>query len=315
MKQVIKFLPILLLTVCFISCSKDENTLDDFWGSLNYQPQKFTVNADSVIEITTAKHSKLIFQPASFKDAQGNTVNGNVDIFVKELFSKGDFIRNNRPTISFSFPLKSGGAVMVKVFQNEREVFLDKPAQILLPGITGEPDPSMEVFYWKPVDNDSLLNQNPWLENGTWSLASSPNSVDIVPNTYNTPGVDYYYSMVVNELNWINCDAFWGIGLPGVELKVQSDLPINYYNSRVYVIFQSLNSVLPMYPQFDLNSSSFSEYILPGYAMRVFAIYKDDQSVMHYALTNYFTINADYTVNLEFQPTTNLDLSLLIDNL
>lgn len=314
MKKVIQLFSILILFFFITSCSKDENTLDGFFSSLNDRPQKFTVNADSMIVITTARNSKIIFQPASFKDAQGNPVSGNVDVFVKELFKKGDFIRNNRPTISYSFLLKSGGALMVKVYQNEREVFLDKPAQILLPGITGEPDSSMSVFFWKPVESDSLLNQNPWLEDGTWTLAPPSNSVNIVENTYNTPGIYYYYSMVINELNWINCDAFYSLGQPMVELTVQTDLPIDYYNTKVFVIFQTINSVLPVY-LYNNNPSQFSEFVPPGIPFQVLAIRKEDTSDLQYVLTNPVTLNSDGVINLEFQPTTHAELLLLIDNL
>ncbi|MCX7744628.1 MAG: hypothetical protein N2167_08710 [Flavobacteriales bacterium] len=315
MKNAANLFLMLIVFIFFASCSKDENTLDGIINSLSDRPQKYTVNSDSLIVITTPQNSKIIFQPASFKDAQGNTVNGEVDVFVKELFKKGDFIRNQRLTNSISLILKSGGAIMVKVFQNEREVFLDKPAQILLPGITGEPDSTMEVFYWKPVESDSLLNENPWLADGTWTLASSENTVDIVSNTYNTPGVNYYYSMVINELNWINCDAFLDICYQFFELNIQSDLPLNYYKSRVFIVFNSINSVISIFPQFDNGSYTYTEYIPSCFEFRVFAIYKDDQSELQYALTENISITGNYTVNLEFQQTTPAELALIIDNL
>jgi len=162
--------------------------------------------------ITASKGTRFYFPGNSFVDNLGNVVNGQVDIEIKEIFSKGDMILSNKFPIGEYGLLKSGGQLYISVKQNGAKLqfgngnYAMVDVQItdtiqwmgLFNGNTG--DPNAANLIWT-ADPDSI--------NGSVSVCQDSSNLSST------------YCFNLDTLDWINLDVYMNdaLGSPVLPLN------------------------------------------------------------------------------------------------
>jgi hypothetical protein len=161
----------------------------------------------------------------------GQAITGKVYVELLLIKKKGDIIRADKPTSSYSRLLVSGGVMFLKLTKNGQELFLAPGKTITLKYNDSPILPGMKVFY----GDESNPNQFNWFP----------------PDSINAPPViagSNFYQLISKQLRWINCDYFFdttGIN----QIQVGANLAPQYTNANtsVYLVFNNMRSVLGMY--------------------------------------------------------------------
>jgi hypothetical protein len=301
-----------LMMVFLWSCNQDnQNNQPADFNSLYQQtaatPQSFTVNANSNTSIVGIQGTIVNIPANSFETAGGTPVSGNVTFYLTEVYDNNQMILNQRPTFSGNQMLISGGVVNLAAYQGSNELVLSNSINILMPtaNTTALPSSAMQVFYWTRNDSTSNPTDSTWVTNDTsWVGVDSSWTFDSIVN----PGSGWYYSLWVNNLNWINCDQFYGMGALG---EIMADAPdgYGYADTRVYMILTSINSCAELY-NFGCSPYEFctgSGFAVPvGYSYAIAAIHYDSgTSTYSSSIVSGLTVAASNNiVTLNFSATT-----------
>lgn len=168
---------------------------------------------------------------------------GLADITVKFLGTKGDFIRNAKPSTSGTHLLVSGGAVYVSITQNATPLHLaeDKSMSIRIP--TDAPDPEMTVFY-----GDTSTGTN---EGFTWQKATDNTSRVNISQTDTGDN----YELITSRFDWINCDRY--LDFNGDVTTISVVLPVNFTNANTAVFLVSTSGFTVARFQADVANRRF----------------------------------------------------------
>lgn len=237
----------------------------------------------------------------------GSVVNDNVVLSVTHLSSKGDIIKNSKPTESYDNILITGGAFRIKaktLAGTDLELGAGKSLSISmknrfsLAAVTG-----MSIFY----GNENAYSSNV-LQQFTWN--SSSDTVNFIPSQGGI-SVGGSYQFNLDSLNWINVDKFYNASSV---TKTIVTMPSDYTNTNtaVYMVFKNINSVL------QCNSDAANRYfykngIPVGQAVRFVSVSEiDGQFYLGLADAN---IVSGHILNLVPQPKTQQEVIAALDAL
>ncbi len=305
-------LGIMFLMLLFVNCSKDNNDLDndcdgncelvnynsmeEFFENNGEQYQSFTISADLGGEITGEKGTKITFQPNSFLDPSGNTVTGNVDIKIKEIFTASEMILSNRPTNA----INNSGENTFLLSEGETEIVVEQngitltnvpgnPIQISVPSSGGD-DPDMRAFIGT-VDADDNIVWNQFF-NTEIRFESTLDS--------------YIYD--VFEFGWTNCDKFYSY--PGAKTTNYVDLTSSSSldEARVFIVFKENNlpSVVSFTQFYSDGVQSYVNSLPVGLEVTYVGLtIKDNQQYMAVKTVN---ISENEYVSLDFSAVSTDDI-------
>jgi hypothetical protein len=294
------------------ACKKETTTpgsssVKDFFSSAAVQSQSFTVNATNYQQIVGAKNTHIVLYPGSLLDQNGHVVTGNVQVELKELYSKGDMIRSNATTTSGNLLLQSGGEIYLKIRQGNQELRVNPaiPLQIAFP--TNNPSAGMQLFYGgfavnDAVAADSVLN---------WNVACTCTTANAFITVDSFSSVQFYDFWTVDSLGWTNCDRFYNL-TGGTDVSIELAQGFDDTNTSVYMIFDAENSVASA----DLFSNQIfrfhsGEHTPIGINVTIVAICKKDgqyyYGIQHKVTAAGVNINVPMTAATEAQITTALD--------
>jgi hypothetical protein len=146
-----------IIALSFSACSKNEDSPSLTDAQLNEQGfdkakaffqnnapayQSFSVDASAGGIITTSKGTKLTFPANAFKNANGQTVSGNVTVEVKDIMDASDMLLGNRPTEANGNMLISFGEMTVKASQNGQALQLRNDSTITRVQVPLAPNPA-----------------------------------------------------------------------------------------------------------------------------------------------------------------------------
>lgn len=182
----------MLLSLCF-SCKKavePRENVHEYLSSLTSPPQIFMVASNTGGEIVGKLGTKLILPAGSFYYKENNhPAEGNVDVELVEIYSKGDMILHDRPSESNGELLESGGEIYLKMKIDGEEVY-SKNSMVKFPAPSSSNTP-MQIFGWDDM-------KSTWTTNGCMAVPAISDG-----------GNTYYYTLPIPEnYNWINCDYF-----------------------------------------------------------------------------------------------------------
>lgn len=199
-----------------------------------------TWNSNEAGLLISPKGTRFHIKAHSFQLPDGTVVSDSIDIEIKEIFSKGDMVKNQTPTIANGRLLMSAGEFFIRATQGGQELTLVPDFSIKIQIPHTNPINEMELFYGEEI---SGIGVN-WVEAdgnpNTWA------NVQIAEWASSNGDVGLGYEMEVTQLNWINCDAFVDVNTSLVETCIE--LPDTYTNTNtvVYVVFSDLNGIMPM---------------------------------------------------------------------
>lgn len=189
--------------------------------------------------LVTPKGTRFWIEANSFQSPDGTPITGTVMVRIKEIFTKGDMIKNQTPTIANGRLLNSAGEFHISVTQDGQELSLlpDMSIKIQIPH--ANPIQEMELFYGEEVESIGInwieADENP----ETWENVQISEWSDSL-------GFGFGYEMDVTQLSWINCDAF--VNTPAGLTETCIELPDIYTNTNtvVYLVFSSINGIMPL---------------------------------------------------------------------
>lgn len=159
--------------------------------------QVFRENTKHEITITGAQGTILIFSKNCFVDATGNSVTGEIEIELAEVYTRDEMIRHNLTTTANKRMLESAGMVFVTVHNDAGMVYLDPKLPYSIEFPSANPLPGMELFY-----GDTTSGVLDWVPKTT-RFVTKGGDVDVVAQqTLNK------YLFTSAKLGWINCDRF-----------------------------------------------------------------------------------------------------------
>ena len=190
----------------------------------------FAVNAGSDISVSTPKGTKIRVPANGFVTLSGQPVTGNVQITVKEIYTPGEMILNNMPTMSGGRLLESGGEFEIRATQKGDQLKLAPGnfIRIEIPS-AGRDLQGMQVFNGTP-DPDGNVD---------WTLNSSPGNVVVRDSLLFSDA-----NLFADDINWLNCDKF--INDPTVDFTAYPGNAPGGDSTNVFVHLTGRNSVVKM---------------------------------------------------------------------
>ncbi len=311
------------LLLSFAGCKKETTSNTDaatFQAGLeeiinNNQPLKTT----TVIEVSyggaiIGTNIRFLFRPNAFIDADGNVVTGNVDVQIQEFYKKSQMILANKTTMASDGLLDSRGEVYINATKNGQPLRIragyaiiqfeatdyNKPMNLFTGSVSaGTDDVTWTVNSVLPSSNSSVgcsYGGYPYYSGQLVYLDSSANSAIC----------DTLHTFPLDSFGWINCDYFTRDIYAGVPTtSVTMNVPSGYdkTNTKVYIVFTTINSVVSVY---SYSSGAFS--LLGGYevpiGMQATIVALNYHSGNWYSSFTPVTFANNHVVSLTFAPTT-----------
>jgi hypothetical protein len=204
-----------------------------------------SIDVSSKDTVTTASGMECIFPANCCVNAAGQPVTGKINVDVVFLNKKGDMVRMNRPTTSYSRLLVSGGEIFVRMRKENKDLFLAPAAKIEMKFADLFPNSAMNFY----AGVESTVNNLNWIDNP-----------DIANNSVAVGSQGYEIN--TNRLRWVNCAYLFDTAAI-TRSVVTTNLPSSYTNANtsVYIVFNDMQSVVSLAS--DVASKKFTSSKLP----------------------------------------------------
>ncbi len=199
-------------------------------NSLLLDTYEDSIDVSNKDTVTTASGLQCIFPANCCVNDAGQPVTGKIQVDLVFLNKKGDMVRMNRPTTSYSRLLVSGGEIFVRMRKENKDLFLAPSAKIEMRVADLFPNGAMN-FYAGVESNVNNLN---WIDNP-----------DIANNSVSVGSQGYEIS--TNRLRWVNCAYLFDTAAI-TRSVITTELPASYTNANtsVYIILNDINSVVSL---------------------------------------------------------------------
>jgi hypothetical protein len=277
--------------------------LKDFHSSkVNQLKQNFTVNATLGATIIGSRGTKVTILPNGLKWSNGQTVSGNVNIELVEIFDRGTMVLANKPTMGILpngdlAPLVSGGEYYLRITQNGQELSTTSGVFIEVP--TFNLDAGMQLF-------DGIIDGN---DNLTWDLTT-----DTI--NFNQDSLGTTYAFFDDSWGWTNVDRFYDDPRPKTTIKVKLPSGFDNSNANVYITYDGEPTALASLDVFTTDGY-FSEHygLIPiGLEIHVIAITIVDGQ-LNYAILPQTVDANEIMIMPSFSPISETALVTLINDL
>ncbi len=223
-------------------------TLPNLNTMLQQPAQVFYIHSDTTLY--GKEGTVMFFQISCLRTSDSSLYEGKIKVELKELYTKESLLRERAVTISNGNMLESDGSLYINAqTENGEQLYIacENGVQIRLPR-----EVKNNMIYFDG-SRDSQGNMN-------WELSDWINP--IFEETYDSfENDEYYLSETEKQINtyffstksfgWINCDRFYDDQRDKTDLLATFVLPgeeKNITETYNYIVFDSLMTVLPVYP-------------------------------------------------------------------
>ena len=286
-----------------------EGDITELLELLQTEPEIRYFNTE-VETIIILEKSILTIPPLAFVNASNEVCTGELEIRVRELFDAEGIVRHNVPTITDSHLLESDGVFHIEVYKGDEKLSLKDGQGINIKIENDNSRDKMELFYgkqindidfyWEEADADPDDWSNVW--QSEWVIQDSGQTV-----------FGFGYEMIVDQLDWINCDIF-NEDQPTTTVCV--DLPEGFdsRNTRLFMVFDDINSVTVLDPDPDLQMFCTNYSPVPlEYQVTLLALTERDGQ--YFAIKKNEIITSDLVVQLEPELKTEEEIEDLLNSL
>jgi len=259
MKNLKSILGLILLVVFALTACKDDETAQilpptpqEFDNlrekALEDRIREFQFNADDgLTTFTTAEGAQITIDGNCLITPGGGNVTGNITIEGLNMYSRGDMLVTNKPTMG-STPggskkmLISGGEFLITASKDDNPLEITCGYSLVIPGnLTGGVQQGMKP--WNGVIN-------PEGDNLTWEE-------DTTAQVFNEGGMYYAF---FNDFGWTNVDKFYDDPRPKTTILAEVPDGYNNTNSAVYLSYDGEGAGLANLDVYDTSSERFSEH-------------------------------------------------------
>lgn len=230
--------------------SNPYQNLDEFFELNGVRPQIFNFYTHKEQFIHGRLGTRFHIPAFAFKNEKGQTIKGEVQLFIKEVFSKSEMILANKFSTTEDRLMNSNGQIFISAKLEDQLLVLDRAIQIELPlqrklnnatvvRLFSESEATTRAFNlehafdWKPQNNKSI------------SVIS-----DIA---------ERFFSFSIHHLGWFSCNNM-------LEKKGRSMLSIKYSSNygvldhkAAFLVLKDWNTVVRMYPK----GQGFTSFNIP----------------------------------------------------
>lgn len=308
-------LPLVALGLFLSGCKKENNqnysSITQVFAAGKPAQQKFVVDAASGGSITGAKGTVVTFRANSFINANGQTVTGNVNIELREVFSKKDMVYSGVLPVSIDGrALNSGGEFFIEAMQNGNRVTLRKGnfMEVRLPAQAVANN--MEFFLgvdngngivWQEPDSNFAIVDSQWVNSpvGSFTFASVPDSS---------------YVINIDTTGWCNADAYMTSvnQIVDCNFTFSESFTVSSTNTSAYAFFDGTNSVWPLgvSPWGSVANNVINDNHLADIPMHILVITVEGGQLYAGTLAVTPANGGNYPINLK--PFTQAELDALI---
>ncbi len=214
--------------------------LKELLGLYGPPTQFFRADPEKSTVLVGAGGTRLTIPPFSITSLSGDPVRGEVEIYLKEVFTQGEMIMAGRPTTSEDRLMESGGQVLVTARQGRRPLMLAQPLTVALPVSDKLRNPmAMRLFTGGASTFQSFSSG----EGFDWHMASEK-AVRIRKSEGRK-----YYVFQLQDFNWAGCEFFVARRSNRCMVTARPLSPVEQFDSIVgFLVFQGVHAVARMYP-------------------------------------------------------------------
>jgi len=319
-----KLFYVVFLLAILSSCKKDtdvtkyddavlyEQDLGGVLAALQDGPVSFAVDANSAIDFITGDNIWVRCPANAILDADGNVVQGDVELRILYVLTKSDMIRYRAPTMTASGQfLESGGEIFIQAYKDDVPLVFDSNKSFTLNIPIDNPQFDMEYFVGERNADGNV----------EWELG-----VDLGPE-WGNPQVsewgigdnDLSYELLCNRFGWQNIDKFLdNFGEPASDNRVSVSLPAGFGNNNTaaYCILDEFQTVTNLFVDVD-NEQFYIEGIPVGTKATICVVAteeNDDESITIYAEVIGIEVEANHLLTLtSLTERTAAEIDILLD--
>lgn len=326
-----KLFYLLVLLVGISACKKDVDELlwedasstemqsqlgvSSVFEAMQDGPETFAVNASNAIEVWTSDNVGVLIPENSILDADGNLVEGEVDLDVLFVLTKSDMIRYQATTMTSDGKfLESGGEIFVRAYKDGAPLDFDSSKVFSIRVPNNNPQSDMDYFVGERDENNNV----------SWELGTP----DLAPNWGNPTGSEwqssdgtsfgYGYELLCDRFGWQNIDKFLeNFGEPVSDNRITVTLPEGFgnLNTAGYCILDDYESVIGLFV--DVASEEmYIEGVPVGANVTIFIVSLQDVAGVEtsYAEVISVVVEADHQITLtSLTERTSAEIEALLD--
>jgi hypothetical protein len=306
------------------------------------EPLQTFRGGSKLIKVTGKNGTIIHINPADLEMENGERVGKDIDIELKELSTREQFLRANTQTISDGQLLVSGGAYFINVTSNGKKVKLKegKSYSVQFPKLS---DDEMTLYYgnrdssdkmnWKQTDERFIISMptrdSPKEYDAVIVTGQGRFSDTITVAMKNLSKEEYkkfkketeiyskvYNPVEINKFGWINCDRLFKTDVPrtNIQFVITNKLEDeNYVN--VYLIFKEIKSVMQAsyFIHKDTIEGNGFDNLPVGMTVRFLAISYQNEKIFA-TLTDTMPIRKNQYENLTLQEFNETDFDKLMSS-
>ncbi len=228
------------------------HSLDELLTHHGPKFQHFRVNPARRTTIVGQNGTRLAFPPFAFTDLLGRIVQEEVEVRLKEAFSRPEMILAGKPSTSDGRLLESGGQFMVNAHRGSSPLQLCQAVEVGLPVQKGLRNPLAMKLYTGSTTTIKVYRQD---KNFDWRLLKDH------PIKIRKANGHKYYTFKIGAFNWYDCGYLIGKRSARSMVTVRMASPVEHFeNQQAYLAFPEINAVAKMYP----TSQGFTAINIPN---------------------------------------------------
>lgn len=227
-------------------------TLEDFFSEHCVKTQFYTIDAAKRTTIVGEGGTRLVFSPFSLATQLDQPVEGEVEIFLEEIFHKRDMLLCNCMATSENRLLECGGYILLEAYQNGERLVLKTPIEVEMPVQSSLFNPLAVKLFKEthstmvPFSREKILD---WQEDKD-QLVSIKKA-----------GNKKFFQFTIPNFNRIGCYYFYSQKkVQGAMLSARCLPPTQEWDDQAaFLVFKNINAVARMYQ----NGTRFTAINIP----------------------------------------------------
>lgn len=329
--QMKKLTLLFLICIAIVSCEKSQEVSEfhtshqsgrAFLSDFAPNQQQFS---NTTPAFTSANGNSYLLVSPFVSIATGDTLTGELSVELTEYLDKKEMMLANRPTLSYTpvsgpngfvfepRPIASAGAFELKTFIDGEPVF---PKQLRFFFPDDSPNEEMQLFFGETTDSTFIWNPMPvtaGMPTSGWSpfAGNGGGFGEIGYNAF----VNLNENFLDNGTILINCDYFFGSGLPLTNILIQPNTSETNSSAslEMWILFQDENAALSGNWNFLEEGFQFSNVPI-GHQITTFSVGVSENQELYYGTDN-FEIQENGIYTLEMMPVTEEELEGILDAL